>query len=267
MTHPEGKKKSAPCGVLAPRLWPPDGREHRGHPATDLPLELYSNVRRGDVNPSRIPHQGCTDGGAAHECEVLLDACAARPNGKSDTWFALKAILHFHFGRADEAFSLTRDVHSEAETFGSHLSLGFLALWRGQAAKAIEHYTASPAMPCDPRIVMQVVRFFPKVIESNPDKPQLRWGLAFVNDKYLDQSRALQDYQQFLNECGGRFAQLREYAQERLVALQASGENSGMSPAERLVAITRRPPRSGPQTGRKARRGHGHTKKRKKSRR
>jgi hypothetical protein len=167
----------------------------------------------------------------AKRCEAVLNTLANLP-GDPKEFSLLRAILRFHFGDLKEA----RRAVNDGKQFlpktdpAPYLSLGFLRLWEGSYQYALREYMrAKRYMTADTRIIINVIRFFHGVMDANPERQQLRFGLAFVNDWFFDREVAKKEYQLFIEQTESSIEKgiglVREHARVRLVEL---GENKGL---------------------------------------
>jgi len=142
-------------------------------------------------------------------------------------WDLSRAIVAFHFGNYPEA---NRLIKNAKEFFpktnpAPYLSKAFLALWQGSYPTALkDYYKASRCKEVDTSMIIGIIRFFHGIIEEHPEKRQLRFGLAFINDWFFDQESAEREYDLFLRDTTGvqeRGLQvLRQHADIRLRELR-----------------------------------------------
>ena len=189
---------------------------------------------------------------AAQTCLQLLDECARRTNGDHPASLPLRALIHVHFGQVDEALTIWERLARSKSDLASCLSLGFLLLWKGDENAALEEYCQVEDVPVEPEVVRHVLAFLSGVARANPQRVELKWALAFVNDHLFDGDMAVKDYEEFLGVAGERFRCLREYAEQRLRMIAGDGDGQAASGHDRLRELaeaqtrtSRRKPRSG----------------------
>ena len=141
---------------------------------------------------------------AAEKCQELL--LAIKRLGKHmEHHYQCMAIIHFHFGRVRDARQCVEKASNLATSnlANQYLSFAFLALWQESYDKALRYYLNSRRQESqDPSIITDTIQFLDGVIRNNKDKPQLRFGLAFVNDHFCDLGRAIEEYKTFLHHAG-----------------------------------------------------------------
>jgi hypothetical protein len=141
-------------------------------------------------------------------------------------WMLSRAILEFHRGNIPEA---KRQI-AEAKNFfkntnpGPYLSAAFLGLWEEAYTTAFREYIrASRCNDPDLKMIVGIIRFLSGIIEAYPEKQQIKFGLAFVNDWFFDKVAAKREYSAFLQETQRvevkGFQLLREHARRRLLEL------------------------------------------------
>jgi hypothetical protein len=162
----------------------------------------------------------------AHACQAIIDRLMLLPGG--DKEFALlNAIMKFHFGDirgAKQEVKTAKREHSKEDP-SPYLSSGFLHLWESNYPSALQEYMrARRYVPTNQLNIANVIRFFHGVMDANPEKKQLRFGLAFVNDWFFDRQLGAEEYRIFLrdteaiNEKG--IALIREHSRLRLAEIE-----------------------------------------------
>ena len=169
----------------------------------------------------------------ASTCRAVLDALAPRKLGswghngtqdwmncKSADLLHFRAILDFHFGDIREArrkveAALKLNPNGAKELF----SLGFINLWQGKFGPALKYFQRVEKTAVLPAIIINLLEFYQALIKQHPDRPELRFGLAFINDGFCDSSTALNDYTLFRKQSKDKpqYDKLRSFTQERLV--------------------------------------------------
>jgi hypothetical protein len=169
--------------------------------------------------------------GAAIDCQRIIGRLMALPGGSKE--FALiNAILKFHFGDVSGAkreVNNAKQQHTKTDP-SPHLSSGFLNLWEGSYQAALKEYMrAKRYVATNPLNITTVIRFFHGVMDARPDKTQLRFGLAFVNDWFFDRDAGVTEYRKFLEETESvsetGLQLIRQYARTRLQELESNNKN------------------------------------------
>jgi hypothetical protein len=178
-----------------------------------------------------LPHIGLRNGdSAAAECAHIVDRLESI-SGQIDRYALTRAIFSFHFGRLAEARALAlqskRGIPPNDPS--PSISLAFLSLWEGKYGDALKHYLrAKRGDIWDFNMITNVLGFLEGVIENNPEKQQLRFGLAFLNDAFFDPAVAEKEYAEFLRLTEGKteLKILRNQASSRLRAIGAAARKT-----------------------------------------
>ena len=140
-------------------------------------------------------------------------------NCKSADLLHFRAIVDFHFGDIREArrkveAALKLNPNGTKELF----SLGFINLWQGKFGPALKYFHRVEKMAVLPAMIINLLEFYQALIKQHPDRLELRFGLAFVNDDFCDPSTVLNDYTLFQEQSKGKpqYDKLRLFTQERL---------------------------------------------------
>ena len=152
--------------------------------------------------------------------EMMLDQIEKITPDKRE-WALTRAVVAFHFGNYREAHRFLKAAQAFLPNDPTpYISMAFLALWQGKYPSALKnYYKASRRREMDTSVVVGILRFFYAVMEAHPDKKQLRFGLAFVNEWFFDQYTARREYQLFLDETDDsqtNIKVLRDHAEIRL---------------------------------------------------
>lgn len=79
-----------------------------------------------------------------------------------------------------------------------------------------------------PPFTLSVVSFYESLIIQYPERHELKFGSAFINDLFCDRKIAEENYRKFLEALknNNTYAPLDAYASERLVELQNAPSSS-----------------------------------------
>ena len=161
------------------------------------------------------------------ECDRILERFRKLPTDPREVSL-LKAIICFHFGDVDEAKKGVSNAKAfEKNDLAPYLSSAFLRLWDGTYRSALQEYMrAKRCSHFDQRVVLSVLAFFDSILKIRPEKKQLRFGLAFVNDWFFDSRTAIIEYNRFLDDtelCQDNGIELlREHVRVRYAILRTS---------------------------------------------
>lgn len=137
----------------------------------------------------------------ALECDNILNKLLALEK-RTASFYLGRAIIRFHFGDIDGAFSAVEEAKRLA-TFNSAaplLSMSFLYLWTKNYEQAyIQYMLAGKSKNYEILTVTSALQFLNTMNILYPDRKELIFALAFVNDRFFDQNVALRDYQSFLD--------------------------------------------------------------------
>ncbi|MBE3088295.1 MAG: hypothetical protein IMZ71_04190, partial [Chloroflexi bacterium] len=169
------------------------------------------------------------------ECSRLVERIAGL-SGDDRQLDLPRAIFAFHAGDLHRARRLVARAGRAAQSVAEpYVSAAFLALWRGDFREALRHYTrAASCERFSTPSMIRVVRFLAGVNDAHPERRQLGFGLAFVNDAFVDPATAKHEYEEFLrntvDEQEEGWALLRDYATRRVTGEQmGSGDQRGSS--------------------------------------
>ena len=174
---------------------------------------------------------------AAMECKGYLERLK-KLKAVNSSYYLCEAILHFHFG--DIAAAIKAVEHARRLTpfanASPHISLAFLYLWKGEYKKSFMQYVragkwASPDMT----LIMNVLTFFSTIRRLHPARTEILFSQAFINDRFLDQRVALEDYNSFMAASGTKPSEFVSYAKRRINDLESvlkvtDGKNSYLPP-------------------------------------
>lgn len=160
---------------------------------------------------------------AAAKVKKVVDRLVSL-SGEDRGWQLATAILKFHEGDVPGAVQTVREAQRcmPVGDPAPSLSLAFLALWDGRYQDALKYYArARRAVAPNPAMVTGVLAFLESVAENNPDRPEVRYGLATVNDSFFDASVARREYAEFLRRTESRseMSVIRHHAEQRLAIL------------------------------------------------
>ena len=75
-------------------------------------------------------------------------------------------------------------------------------------------------------MILSVILFLQSIASSHPEKLQIKFGLAYINDRFYDSTKAIEDYASYLKSTSdvNKNKRLREYATMRLEQLMGSAQ-------------------------------------------
>lgn len=168
----------------------------------------------------------------ANECHSILSKLV-KLNKKTSDYYLSLAIIHFHFDRIQHAVKAVREAQKLAPLNNPSplLSLGFLFLWIKDYKKAIKYYldSAKTSYPGHD-VIIDVISFIQGIINQNPERTDLLFGLAFVNDKFYDKFQALTDYNKFIDASTTNAAleELVEYSKMRVNTFKQNPDDTSI---------------------------------------
>lgn len=130
-------------------------------------------------------------------CDKLI-----KLNPNDSQYYLMRATGYFHFGKVKEAKIDVRHAGKIApRNFADpYLSSAFLALWEGHYTSALKFYIkAKKCTSYSIDTIISVISFLEAVLKLHPEKIQLRYGLAIVNDHFFDNKSALKEYSEFID--------------------------------------------------------------------
>lgn len=145
-------------------------------------------------------------------------------NPKSPDYLHFQAILHFHRGDTRDALNTIGEIEKIIPQGISPLfSRAFLTLWQRKYKPALKCFKRLTKLNCPSPFVLSVIAFYESLIAQYPDRHELKFGSAFVNDLFCDEKIAQENYQKFLEVAKNTsaYAPLDAYALERLSFLQS----------------------------------------------
>lgn len=162
----------------------------------------------------------------ARKCEAIL-ANLLRLNRRSASYFLGNAIIRFHFGdiagaRAEIEHAKRLSAFGHA---GPYLSMAFLNLWEKQYRPAFMQYMrAGRCKDQGLETIMSVLLFLNTMLRLYPDRHELRFAIAFVNDRFFDQRMALRDYKIFLaSEPNPDLEEFTAFASRQIKKIEGAG--------------------------------------------
>ncbi len=161
----------------------------------------------------------------ARECEGVLNKLLALDK-RTSSFYLGRAIIRFHFDDIDGAFAAADHAKRLApfNNAAPHLSLAFLHLWRKNYRRAFMQYMrAGKCKDCNIQTVTSALQFLNTMALLNPDRQELLFALAFVNDQFFDQNVALRDYQTFLTSKSAEdLSEFTTFAERRIKRIRES---------------------------------------------
>lgn len=160
---------------------------------------------------------------AAQICQERLQFLLGL-NPKFSDYLNLQSILQFHRNDVKGALKTIDELEKQSpKGFPPMFSRPFLTLWQRKYKPALRYFKRlENKISPPPPFIMSVVSFYESLILQYPDRHELKFGSAFVNDLFCDQKIAQENYVRFLAEAKGTetYSPLTEYAAERLVYLR-----------------------------------------------
>lgn len=160
----------------------------------------------------------------ADQCMDIINQLIMH-NKNTGEFYLQRAILYFHYRKINEAKDSVKTANdlSPKNDPSPFLSFAFLALWTEEYSIALNNYIrAEKYRKQDVKVTMQVLTFLQAVTRAHPEKVQIKFGLAFVNDKHFDTLQAKKDYKEFIDLNGNnpKLDNLISYAVRRLNELE-----------------------------------------------
>lgn len=146
-------------------------------------------------------------------------------NKKTSKHYLFQAVLYFHFGdigRSKTCIKKALELSPENNA-APYFSYAFIYLWQENYEKALRNYLrAEKCTDYTLDVIMSVIFFLQSVARSHPDKVQIKFGLAYINERFFDTTKAIEDYESFLENTKdtNKYRPLREYATQRLALLK-----------------------------------------------
>ncbi|NUM79227.1 hypothetical protein HUU42_00375 [bacterium] len=172
---------------------------------------LYSKSLMNNITNPRLNDE-------ARKCLMLL-----KKMEQLDTlpliYYLQYSIINFHFGNIIEA---ERIINDAKKTFKNDMipffSSAFLNLWKGDYAAAVKDYIKLCRWEYENNVIYSVISFLLGIVELHPEKHQIKFAVAFLNDRFLDKNQAIIDYQAFIDatENAKDYQILRNYAISQL---------------------------------------------------
>ncbi len=160
----------------------------------------------------------------ANQCMEILNKLLEL-NKKTSDYYLLLAIIHFHFERNKAALVAVKKAKelSPSNSALPHFSFAFLSLWKGHYHNALKEYLKTKKC-ASPHIsqINDIIAFLQGILINRPDKVQIIFGLAFVNDEFFDPHQAIKDYKSFLNKSrnNDKMLILKDFAEKRIKQLK-----------------------------------------------
>ncbi len=160
----------------------------------------------------------------ARECMGLQEKILSL-NQRTSKYYLLDAVLHFHFGDVGKAkYCVKKALSLSPVNFAApYFSAAFLDLWQERYDRALTYYLkAEKCTDYTTDVILSVIFFLQSIARSHPEKVQIRFGLAYMNDRFYDPTKAIDDYESFLRATSdiNKYKRLRDHAMKRLEALK-----------------------------------------------
>jgi hypothetical protein len=160
----------------------------------------------------------------ANQCLEIIEKLISM--NKKTSWFYLAiAIIRFHFGDVNSARQAiaTAKILSPTNNAAPHFSSAFLNLWDRNYKQALKDYMRGERCTnVEIPIIMEILLFVQGLIKNHPERVDLLFAIAFINDKFFDTAAAINDYRLFLSNSKEKqdMSLLAEYAKRRLDILE-----------------------------------------------
>ena len=153
-------------------------------------------------------------------------------NPRTSKYYLMDAILHFHFGDIGKAKNCVKQALSLSPVNFSapYYSAAFLDLWQERYDRALTYYLkAEKCTDYNLATILSVIIFLQSIARSHPEKIQIKFGLAYINDRFYDAAKAIEDYESFLGATNdvNKYKRLRDYATKHLELLKQLKSGKG----------------------------------------
>ncbi len=160
----------------------------------------------------------------AQKCMALQERILSL-NQRTSRYYLLIAVLHFHFGDVAKAKNCVKQALglSPVNSAAPYYSAAFLDLWQERYDRALMYYLkAEECTDYTLDMILSVIVFLQSIARSHPEKIQIIFGLAYINDRFYDSTKAIEDYESFLRATNdiNKYKRLRAYATKRLESLK-----------------------------------------------
>ncbi len=158
------------------------------------------------------------------ECMELQERILSL-NPRTSKYYLFDAVLHFHFGDIGMAKTCVKKALSLSPVnfAAPYFSAAFLDLWQERYDRALKYYLkAEKCTDYTSDVILSVIFFLQSIARSHPEKVQIKFGLAFINDRFFDPTKAIEDYESFLEATNdvNKYKRLRDHATKRLESLK-----------------------------------------------
>lgn len=160
----------------------------------------------------------------AQECMELQERIVAL-NPRTSKYYLMDAILHFHFGDIGKAKNCVKKALSlsPVNSAAPYYSAAFLDLWQERYDRALTYYLKAEECTDNTHdMIRSLFLFLQSIARSHPEKIQIKFGLAYINDRFYDSVKAIEDYESFLGATNdvNKYKRLRDYATKHLELLK-----------------------------------------------
>jgi tetratricopeptide (TPR) repeat protein len=163
----------------------------------------------------------------AENCLEVLNRLVSLDRKPLYDYYVNIAIIYFHFGK----IRASREAIEKAKKIAPnnavpHFSSAFLYLWKDDIKKALKEYSRAKKQLPDVGVALRVLLFLQGLLRVQPEKIQLLFSLAFVNDYFFDKVQAKRDYELFIEKAKGNpvYVPLCDYSSKRILELQREGK-------------------------------------------
>jgi hypothetical protein len=162
-------------------------------------------------------------------CQERLDFLM-KLNSKSPEYLHCNATLKFHRGLTKEAIHILDEIEkSYPESLHPIFSRPFLTLWQRKYKPALRYFKRLSGLKKSPppQFILSVISFYDSLIVQYPDRHELKFGSAFINDLFCDPAIARENYNSFLEAVQNDelILPLSSFASDRLKVLENSPTN------------------------------------------
>lgn len=162
----------------------------------------------------------------AKRCDDILER-SKRFGLSLEQYYQNKAIIEFHYGdiKNSQKYLIRAKQRLSGTQLNIVLSRAFLYLWTGEYDKAYLAYNkVTDASDYNHHIIFGVLTFLDSVLNNNPDRVEIRFGLAIVEDNFLDKEMAVKEYKKFIEEAQGKetLRTLIDYSSSRLKTIETA---------------------------------------------
>lgn len=173
----------------------------------------------------------------SHSVDQDVAVCQSRLNfliglnPKFPEYLHCRATLQFHRGETKDALHTLNEIEKlSPNSLHPLFSRPFLTLWQRKYKPALRYFKRLTNLKNPPPapFILSVISFYESLISQYPDRHELKFGSAIINDLFCDRKIAQENYESFLEAAknNSAYAPLDAYALERLLALQIKASDT-----------------------------------------